>query len=90
MRSKEADKARALIALRKDLANEPSHIFGIHTHCSPDFCTTVQQQQQHQQRRDLTDDLAEGNHADCEQDDSSDSEEVYNGNDSPEGMLQHL
>ena len=84
MRSKEADKARALIALRKDLANGPSHVFGIHTHCSPDFCTTVQQQ------RDSTDGLSEGNHADCEQDDSGDNEEVYNVNDSPEGMLQHL
>ena len=49
MRSKEADTAKALKALRRDLANGPSHVFGIHTHCSPDFCTTAQQHQ-HQDR----------------------------------------
>ncbi len=69
MRSKETDKAKALIALRRDLTNGPFHVFGIHTHCSPDFCTTAQQQQ-----LDSTEgssiggeiNLPEGNHADSE------------------------
>ena len=39
MRSKESDKAKALVSLRKDLVNGPLHCFGIHTHCSTDFCT---------------------------------------------------
>ena len=46
MRSKEEDRAKALISLRKDLVNGPLHVFGIHTHCSPDFCTVQQQQQE--------------------------------------------
>ncbi len=49
MRSKEADTAKALKALRRDLANGPFHVFGIHTHCSHDFSTTAQQHQ-HQDR----------------------------------------
>ena len=32
---------QALVLLRKDLINGPCHCFGIHTHCSPDLCTTV-------------------------------------------------
>ncbi len=39
MRSKETDKTKALVSLRKDLVNGPLHCFGIHTHCSTDFCT---------------------------------------------------
>ena len=41
MRSKEKNRVQALALLRKDLINGPRHCFGIHTHCSPDFCTTV-------------------------------------------------
>lgn len=43
MRSKEADKKRALESLKHDLQNGPRHCFGFHEHCSPDFCKTVQQ-----------------------------------------------
>lgn len=50
MRSQEVDRTKALASLRKDLVNGPLHVFGIHTHCSTDFCT-VQQQQQQQQRQ---------------------------------------
>lgn len=46
MRSQEQDRAKALISLRKDLINGPRHCFGIHTRCSPDFCTTARDQQQ--------------------------------------------
>ncbi len=41
MRSKESDRVKALSLLKKDLINGPRHCFGIHTHCSPDFCTKV-------------------------------------------------
>ena len=41
MRSKEKNRVQALALLRKDLINDPRHCFGIHMHCSPDFCTTV-------------------------------------------------
>lgn len=46
MRSEEADKVKALRSLRKDLVNGPCHVFGIHTNCSPDFCTVQRQRQQ--------------------------------------------
>ena len=41
MRSKEEDTAKALELLKRDLINGPRHCFGIHTHCSPDFCTAA-------------------------------------------------
>ncbi len=41
MRSQESDTSKALKLLRQDLINGPSHSFGIHTGCSPDFCTTA-------------------------------------------------
>ena len=45
MRSTESDRQKALTALRKDLLNGPCHSFGIHTDCSPDFCTVAQDNQ---------------------------------------------
>ena len=39
MRSQETDTEKALASLKKDLINGPRHCFGVHTHCSPDFCT---------------------------------------------------
>ena len=45
MRSKESDTAKALVSLRKDLINGPLHCFGIHTRCSPDFCSTAKENQ---------------------------------------------
>ncbi len=41
MRSKDPDTDNAVKSLRKDLLNGPYHCFGIHTNCSPDFCTTA-------------------------------------------------
>ena len=41
MRSKESDSAKALVSFRNDLINGPLHCFGIHKHCSPDFCKTA-------------------------------------------------
>ena len=46
MRSKEVDRVKALVSLRNDLVNGPRHCFGIHTYCSPDFCTTTARDQQ--------------------------------------------
>ncbi len=43
MRSKETDRKKAVKLLKQDLINGPSHCFGIHDRCSPDFCSTVQQ-----------------------------------------------
>ena len=51
MRSKEADEVKALASLKKDLFNGPRHCFGLHTHCSPDFCTTARKQQQSVQQQ---------------------------------------
>lgn len=45
MRSTESDGKKALAGLRKDLLNGPCHSFGIHTDCSPDFCTIAQDKQ---------------------------------------------
>ena len=41
MRSMENDKKKALVALKHDLQNGPRHCFGLHEHCSPDFCKTA-------------------------------------------------
>lgn len=46
MRSKENDRKEGVSKLRKDLLNGPSHCFGIHTHCSTDFCTVARSKQQ--------------------------------------------
>ena len=46
MRSKETDTREAVVKLNKDLLNGPSHCFGIHTHCSSDFCSVTQQSMQ--------------------------------------------
>ncbi len=42
MRSKESDAKNAVVQLKKDLMNGPMHCFGIHSHCSADFCTVAQ------------------------------------------------
>lgn len=67
MRSQEVDRATALRLLQKDLVNGPLHVFGVHTHCSTDFCTVRQQQQQQSQQR-----LSE-----AQSTNSSDDEESY-------------
>jgi hypothetical protein len=46
MRSKETDVKKALASLKSDLNNGPRHCFGLHTLCSPDFCTTAKEQSQ--------------------------------------------
>ena len=38
MRSKEKDQKKAVKLLEQDLINGPRHCFGIHSHCSSDFC----------------------------------------------------
>ena len=43
MRSKEADQKKAVKLLEQDLINGPRHCFGIHTHCSSDFCKHTKQ-----------------------------------------------
>ena len=106
MRSKETDKAKALVSLRKDLTNGPLHVFGIHTHCSPDFCTASQQQQDPSEGRSTDGDPAEGTRAESENhtdgrsdgdedhDDNGnpegDGDEDHDDNGNPEGTLQHL
>ena len=42
MRSIGTDKKQALELLRQDLRNGPLHCFGIHTHCSTDYCKVAQ------------------------------------------------
>ena len=42
MRSKEADRKKAIKLLKEDLTNGPNHCFGIHDRCSTDFCSTAQ------------------------------------------------
>ena len=42
MRSTDPDKKRATELLRQDLRNGPLHCFGIHTHCSTDYCKIAQ------------------------------------------------
>ena len=54
MRSKEKNRVQALALLRKNLINGPRHCFGIHTHCSPDLCTTVRDLQVRTATTDLT------------------------------------
>ncbi len=46
MRSKESDVKKALAALKHDLQNGSRHCFGIHEHCSTDFCKTARKNQQ--------------------------------------------
>ena len=46
MRSQEPNKKEAIKKLQADLRNGPYHCFGIHCHCSPDFCTTSRENQQ--------------------------------------------
>ena len=46
MRSKETDAKKAVELLNRDLLNGPLHCFGIHSHCSPDFCSVAQEKQQ--------------------------------------------
>ena len=72
MRSKETDTTKALISLRRDLVNGPCHVFGIHTHCSPDFCTVQQQQQQDLIGGRSIDGATEENCTDSEQDHAQD------------------
>jgi len=43
MRSKEADYLKAVKLLERDLKNGPSHCFGFHDQCSPDFCLTARE-----------------------------------------------
>ena len=45
MRSKEADKKKAIKLLEHDLKNGPYHCYGIHDKCSTDFCTHAQHNQ---------------------------------------------
>ena len=45
MRSKEADKRKAVKLLEHDLKNSPYHCYGIHDKCSTDFCTHAQHHQ---------------------------------------------
>ncbi len=44
MRSKESDPKKAVELLNRDLLNGPSHCFGIHSHCSTDFCLVAQEE----------------------------------------------
>ena len=46
MRSKETDAKKAVELLNRDLLNGPLHCFGIHSHCSTDFCSVAQKKQQ--------------------------------------------
>ncbi len=45
MRSKETDAKKAVELLNKDLLNGPLHCFGVHSHCSTDFCSVAQDHQ---------------------------------------------
>ncbi len=46
LRSQESDVRTALAALKHDLQNGPRHCFGMHQHCSTDFCKTAREKQQ--------------------------------------------
>ena len=46
MRSLEPNQKEAIKKLQADLWNGPYHCFGVHNHCSPDFCTTSRENQQ--------------------------------------------
>ena len=51
MRSKEADKRKAIKLLEHDLKNGPYHCYDIHDKCSTNFCTRAQV---HQAEKTLT------------------------------------
>ena len=44
MRSKDADRKKAVKLLERDLLNGPRHCFGIHDGCSSDFCSAAKHQ----------------------------------------------
>ena len=46
MRSYETDVKKAVELLNRDLLNRPLHCFGIHSHCSTDFCTVARENQE--------------------------------------------
>ena len=46
MRSRDAERVKAIKLLEHNLRNGPYHCFGIHNNCSSDFCTHVRSQQQ--------------------------------------------
>ena len=46
MRSYETDVKKAVELLNRDLLNGPLHCFGIHSHCSTDFCTVAREKQE--------------------------------------------
>lgn len=41
MRSRESDRKLGVRLLKADLKNGPSHCFGHHSNCSPDFCSST-------------------------------------------------
>ena len=43
MRSKESNRASAILKLKKDIKNSINHVLGIHTNCSQDFCKVQQE-----------------------------------------------
>ncbi len=45
MRSQESDVRTALAALKHGLQSGPRHCFGMHQHCSTDFCKTAREKQ---------------------------------------------
>ncbi len=51
MRSRENDKVKGLALLKNDFINGPRHCFGIHAHCSPNFCQSVRSMQLVQQQQ---------------------------------------
>ena len=46
MRSRESDRKLGIRLLKADLKNGPSHCFGHHSNCSPDFCSSARDQLQ--------------------------------------------
>ncbi len=56
MRSKESNRKEAVAKLNKDLLNGPYHCFGIHTHCSTNFCSVAQSRKQPASSSSLRDD----------------------------------
>ncbi len=56
MRSKESYRLEAVAKLNKDLLNGPYHCFGIHTHCSTNFCSVAQSRKQPASSSSLSDD----------------------------------
>ena len=46
MKSYEMDVKKAVELLNRDLLNGPLHCFGIHSHCSTDFCTVARENQE--------------------------------------------